>query len=89
MQVIETDYLVVGAGASGLAFTDALINESDVDVVMQSLIGGHTTCNAALIGYIESTARNDVEKNRLTPPVKVAPALTLTAVSKNSCRSHA
>jgi hypothetical protein len=34
VRVIETDYLVVGAGASGMAFTDALISESDVDVVI-------------------------------------------------------
>src|SRR3954447_11741641 len=32
--VIDTDYLVIGAGASGMAFTDALIRESDADVVM-------------------------------------------------------
>ncbi|MGH9249516.1 MAG: NAD(P)-binding protein, partial [Acidimicrobiales bacterium] len=32
MAEIETDYLVIGAGASGLAFTDALIADSDVDV---------------------------------------------------------
>jgi len=34
MNEIETDYLVVGAGASGMAFVDALIAESDADVVM-------------------------------------------------------
>lgn len=34
MAEIETDYLVIGAGASGLAFTDALIARADVDVVM-------------------------------------------------------
>lgn len=34
MTGIETDYLVVGAGASGMAFTDALIADSDADVVM-------------------------------------------------------
>lgn len=34
MGTIETDYLVIGAGASGMAFTDALIAESDADVVM-------------------------------------------------------
>ena len=32
--VIETDYLIVGAGASGMAFADALIAECDADVVM-------------------------------------------------------
>jgi NAD(P)-binding Rossmann-like domain len=31
---IETDYLVVGAGAAGLAFVDALIAACDADVVM-------------------------------------------------------
>jgi hypothetical protein len=31
---IETDYLVIGAGASGMAFTDALIADADVGVVM-------------------------------------------------------
>ena len=31
---IEVDYLVVGAGATGLAFTDALISGSDATVLM-------------------------------------------------------
>ena len=41
---LETDYLVVGAGASGMAFVDALINYSDADVVMidrRHAPGGH------------------------------------------------
>jgi hypothetical protein len=37
-------------------------------ITIQSLIGGHTTFNAALIGFIESTQRDDAEKNRLCPP---------------------
>ncbi len=37
-------------------------------IVIQSLIGGHTTYNAALVGYIESTDRDVAEKNRLCPP---------------------
>jgi hypothetical protein len=44
MAVIETDYLVVGAGAAGMAFTDALIADSDADVVMvdrRHRPGGH------------------------------------------------
>ncbi len=44
MNVIETDYLVVGAGASGMAFTDALITETDADVVLvdrRDAPGGH------------------------------------------------
>jgi hypothetical protein len=34
VQAIETDYLVVGAGAVGMAFVDALIAACDADVVM-------------------------------------------------------
>jgi hypothetical protein len=41
---VETDYLVVGAGATGMAFIDTLIAESDADVVMvdrRHRPGGH------------------------------------------------
>jgi hypothetical protein len=41
---IETDYLVVGAGAAGMAFTDSLIGESENNVVLvdrRSGPGGH------------------------------------------------
>ena len=44
MRQIDTDYLVVGAGASGMAFVDALIAESDADVVLidrRHRPGGH------------------------------------------------
>ena len=44
MESLETDYLVVGAGAMGMAFTDTLIDESDADVVMvdrRANPGGH------------------------------------------------
>jgi hypothetical protein len=42
--MIETDYLVVGAGASGLAFTDALVAEGDAVVTVidrRPSAGGH------------------------------------------------
>lgn len=44
MNTMDTDYLVVGAGAAGMAFTDALIGASDADVVMvdrRAAPGGH------------------------------------------------
>lgn len=44
MREIETDYLVVGAGASGMAFVDALLAVSDADVVLvdrRHRPGGH------------------------------------------------
>jgi hypothetical protein len=43
---IEADYLVVGAGAMGLAFTDTLVGESDATVVVvdrNDRPGGHWT----------------------------------------------
>src|SRR5260370_41352484 len=41
---LQTDYLVVGAGALGMAFVDSLIEHSDADVVMverRHRPGGH------------------------------------------------
>lgn len=43
-RTIETDYLVVGAGAMGMAFTDALIDHADVHVTLvdrRDVAGGH------------------------------------------------
>jgi cation diffusion facilitator CzcD-associated flavoprotein CzcO len=42
--MIETDYLVVGAGAAGMAFTDELIAHGDTEVVLvdrRDRPGGH------------------------------------------------
>ena len=42
--LVNTDYLVVGAGASGLAFADALVAEADVEVTLidrRGAPGGH------------------------------------------------
>ena len=44
MGVLETDYLVVGAGATGLTFTDVLVAETDADVLLvdrRDRVGGH------------------------------------------------
>ena len=44
MRSLETDYLVVGAGAMGMAFTDALIDHTDVYVTLvdrRHSAGGH------------------------------------------------
>ena len=44
MQSLDTDYLVVGAGAMGMAFTDALIDHADVHVTLvdrRHAAGGH------------------------------------------------
>ena len=42
--VLDADYLVIGAGAMGMAFTDALVDNADASVVMvdrRSAAGGH------------------------------------------------
>jgi hypothetical protein len=44
MRSLETDYLVVGAGAAGMAFTDSLIDHADVHVTLverRYAAGGH------------------------------------------------
>lgn len=44
MTELETDYLVIGAGASGMAFVDSLLSHSDADVVLvdrRHRPGGH------------------------------------------------
>ena len=44
MSKIETDYLIAGAGAVGLAFADTLLTETDADIVIvdrHGLPGGH------------------------------------------------
>ncbi len=38
-------------------------------ITLQSLLGGYTTYNAALVGFIESARDDDTERNRLCPPV--------------------
>ncbi|OBK27632.1 hypothetical protein A5634_22470 [Mycobacterium asiaticum] len=46
VQLLDTDYLVVGAGAMGMAFTDTVITESDARVVVVDRAhqpGGHWT----------------------------------------------
>lgn len=43
-RALETDYLVVGSGAAGMAFTDSLVSETDAQVVMvdrRAVPGGH------------------------------------------------
>ncbi len=44
MRLLTTDYLVIGAGAMGMAFTDALIDHADVHVTLvdrRPVAGGH------------------------------------------------
>ncbi len=60
--MIDTDYLIVGAGAAGMAIFDP--NR----ITLQAVRTCFPTFNAALIAFVESARDNDVEKNRLCPP---------------------
>jgi len=42
--VLETDYLIIGSGAVGMAFADTIMTETDASIVMvdkHSQPGGH------------------------------------------------
>lgn len=61
---IETDYLVVGAGASGMAFTDALVRRSDADVVLvdrRHRPGGHWNDDYAFVRLHQPSAYYGVD----------------------------
>src|SRR6478752_4547761 len=65
---IETDYLVIGAGASGMAFTDALIASADVDVVMvdrRHSPGGHWNDAYPFVRLHQPSATYGVTSRRL------------------------
>src|SRR3954466_10517446 len=69
MGVLETDYLVVGAGATGLAFTDALIEvEKDAAVVIVDRRygpGGHWNDAYPFVRLHQAAACYGVNSRRL------------------------
>jgi NAD(P)-binding Rossmann-like domain len=68
MLEIETDYLVVGAGASGMAFTDALIAASDHEVVMvdrRDRPGGHWNDDYSFVRLHQPSALYGVSSRTL------------------------
>lgn len=68
MRAIETDYLIIGAGASGMAFADTLIAESDADVVMvdrRHRPGGHWNDAYPFVRLHQPSAFYGVNSRRL------------------------
>ena len=68
VKTLETDYLVVGAGATGMAFTDTLIEESDADVVMvdrRANPGGHWNDAYPFVRLHQPSAVYGVNSRRL------------------------
>lgn len=68
MQNIEADYLIVGAGAMGMAFTDTLVAETDAHVVVVDRghqPGGHWTRAYPFVRLHQPSAYYGVNSRRL------------------------
>jgi cation diffusion facilitator CzcD-associated flavoprotein CzcO len=68
MKTIETDYLVVGAGATGMAFTDTLVAETDAQVVVVDrghAPGGHWTSAYPFVRLHQPSAYYGVNSHAL------------------------
>lgn len=68
MREIQTDYLVVGAGASGMAFTDEVVTRSDAEVVLvdgQHQPGGHWLHAYPFVRLHQPSAYYGVSSRRL------------------------
>ena len=68
MSSIETDYLVVGAGACGMAFTDELITNCDAEVLMvdrRHRPGGHWNDGYGFLRLHQPSAYYGVNSRRL------------------------
>ena len=68
MSTVEADYLVVGAGAMGLAFTDTLVSESDATVVVvdrNDQPGGHWTTAYPFVRLHQPSAYYGVNSRNL------------------------
>jgi hypothetical protein len=55
-------------------------------ITLQSIMGGHVSFNAALIGFVESIGDDDILKNRLCPPI--APPRTSVDWLSMMCGGH-
>lgn len=67
-QHLETDYLVVGAGAIGMSFVDTLIDHSDADVVMvdrRHRPGGHWLDSYPFVQLHQPSMNYGVNSTRL------------------------
>lgn len=70
----STDEVHVDCTASGFRWAPPRPIFEPGRITLQSLIGGFTTYNSALIGFIEANRSDDIERNRLCPPT---PQLTV------------
>ena len=64
MREVETDYLVVGAGASGMAFVDTLVAHTDAEVGWSTGVTGRAATGSTPIGLCASTALRVLASSR-------------------------
>jgi hypothetical protein len=67
-QDLETDYLVIGSGAAGLAFVDELIKKADIDVIIvdrRHVPGGHWNDAYPFVRLHQPAARYGVNSRPL------------------------
>jgi hypothetical protein len=70
---IETDYLVIGGGATAMAFVDTLLSESDAQVVMvdrNHRPGGHWNHAYSFVGLHQPSAFYGVNSRELSTWIK-------------------
>jgi cation diffusion facilitator CzcD-associated flavoprotein CzcO len=68
LKPIETDYLVIGAGAVAMAFVDTLLSESDAQVVIvdrNHRPGGHWNHAYSFVGLHQPSAFYGVNSREL------------------------
>src|ERR1700690_714607 len=68
-RAIETDYLVIGAGATAMVFVDTLLSESDAKVVMvdrNHKPGGHWNDAYSFVGLHQPSAFYGVNSRELS-----------------------
>ena len=67
-KAIETDYLVIGAGATGMAFVDTLVTESSATAVVVDRYhrpGGHWTTAYPFVRLHQPSAAYGVNSRQL------------------------
>lgn len=72
-QQLETDYLIIGAGASGMAFADVILQESDAHIVMvdkNHKPGGHWNDAYSFVTLHQPSAFYGVSSKELSKGIK-------------------
>ena len=67
-QLLDTDYLIIGSGAIGMAFADVILNESDASIVMvdrHAAPGGHWNDAYPFVRLHQASARYGVNSRQL------------------------